>query len=548
MDEPSSLCTCGAMLPLPDLSGLVTCPSCGRVTRPPASRATPSAPPPLAGAPGRPAGSAPAPSPHPSSRRSWAPLVAIGGAVLAVLVAVVGVVALLRAGGGSSSGPGGGGAGEAIRPLSGTGTLLDPAPGSSRVVVTAMPEQGPSRQLALVDIDDDRARVRWTSDALAPDAYDALVVSSGDAVVAIVEDDLRVLDAASGELRWQTTLRDRALPSCPSCLAVVDDTLLVETMDAYVVGYALDTGEQRWERRLRSPSGGLQVVGDLPLIIDDPEDTSAATRAELIAPATGRVVAVAAPTCEPDAGRSWSSELSPGQRVHAVPGSGDVVAVFGSGAPCAVRWDPTDGTVRWAQVLEGWSSFQTEASVVGDEHLVLTDGSQTLVSVSLADGSARALPLPVDTRAVPAVVAEGVLVATTETTRGTPRHGLAAWDVATGERRWAVRPAPDAAPAAGPEEWAGDALFDGSPRSVLAVDGDRIGLVVFDGTARSITSYSVGPSDGEVASLGRVGFEADSGIPSMAVEGISPERLIVTIDSTLLAISLDGAPQLVSLG
>jgi hypothetical protein len=260
------------------------------------------------------------------------------------------------------------------------------------------------------------------------------------------------------------------------------------------------------------------------------------------------VAASAAPSCEPDPERSWTSELSPGQRVHAVPGTTDAVAVFGSGRPCAVRWDPTDGTVRWARVLEQWSSFQTEDSVVGGEHLVLTDGGQTLVAVSLVDGAATPLTLPIDTRAAPVVVDDGVLIATTETTRGTARHGLAAWDVATGERLWAVRPAPDAAPAAGPEAWAGDALFDGSPRSVLVVDGDRIGLVVFDGTARSITSYSVGRDDGEVASLGRVGFAPDSGIPSMAVEGVAADRLIVTIDSTLHAISLQGAPQLVSVG
>lgn len=548
MAEPSSWCPCGAMLPLPDASGLVTCPSCGRVTRSPAA-APAAAPAPSAGsspddgAPLLPLG----PMPRPASSRGWASRVPVGAAVIAVLVAAVGIVALLRSGGGTSSGPGGGG-GEAIRPLSGTGTLLDPGASPSQVVLTAMPEQGPSRQLALVELDDEEARVRWTSDALAPDAYDAVVVPGGDVVVAIVEDDLRVIDAASGEQRWQTTLRDRVPSSCPSCVAVVEGTLLVETLDAYVIGYDLETGEQRWERRLRSPSGGLQVVGDLPLIIDDPEDPSAPTRAELIAPATGRVVASASPTCEPDAGRSWSSELSPGQRVHAVPGSGDAVAVLGSSTPCAVRWDPTDGTVRWARTLDGWSSFQTEASVVGDDHLVLTDGSQTVVAVSLADGAARGLSLPVDTRAVPAAIADGVLVATTETTRGTSRHGLVAWDLASGERLWAVRPAPDAAPAAGTAAWAGDALFDGSPRSVLVVEGERIGLVVFDGTSRSITSSSVGRDDGEVEALGRVEFATDGGIPSMAVEGIGAERLIVTIDSTLHAISLDGPPQLVSLG
>jgi hypothetical protein len=376
---------------------------------------------------------------------------------------------------------------------------------------------------------------------MPPDAYEVEVVEHGDVLVASVEAELRVLDAATGAERWRTALRDRLSPSCRTCLAVVDDTVVVRTDDAYVVAYDLASGEERWERRLRSTVAAMATTGSGIVVVDDPEDGSALTAAELLDLGTGRTAQATAPTCDPDDPKPWSIELSPSTAVHAVAGTDDAVAAFGFGATCVVRWSPSSGEVRWAVEVPGSGSFRDDDSLLGPDHLVLSDGAAALVSVALADGAVRSLEVPADTRAVPSAVADGALVAATATTRGTARHGLAVWDLSSGARRWAERPAPDAEPVSMRTSWSSDALFEGSPRSLLAVDGSSAHLLVFDGGNRTTTSYPVDLATGAVGEAQRRGFGSDGlGTPSLAVEGVAGGRAIVTVDSLVQAFPLTG--------
>src|SRR5436305_804588 len=69
---------------------------------------------------------------------------------------------------------------------------------------------------------------------------------------------------------------------------------------------------------------------------------------------------------------------------------------------------------------------------------------------------------------------------------------------ATGRRLWST-PAPGGAEAAAsPAEHTSDALFDGSPRYVLAGAGAQLHLVVFDGEARRLSVAPLDPKSGEL--------------------------------------------------
>jgi hypothetical protein len=435
--------------------------------------------------------------------------------------------------------------------LSGTGTLL-PADAdgvvAARLALTLQERgEGTVRRLAMVELGADESSVLWTSEPLPSDAYEVTVVERAGALVAVVDSELRALDALTGDERWRTRLRDRLAPSCERCVAVVDDVVVARTDDAYVVAYDLASGEQRWERRLRSTIATMAVIGGGVVVVDDPENPSGRTAATLLDPATGRPLQATAPSCEPGDAKPWAIELAPSTPVLAVAGTDDAVAAFGFGATCVVRWHPASGEVRWSVEVPASGSFRDDDLLLGPEHLVLADGASALVSVALTDGAVRSLEVPPDTRAVPRAIVDDLLVATTATTRGTPRHGLAAWNLVSGGRRWAARPAPDAEPVSSRSSSSSDALFDGSPRSLLATGPGRMHLLVFDGADRTVTSYAIDLNTGATADVRPRGFDPDGiGTPLLAVEGVDGERAVVMIDSLVQAFPLDGRGSVVS--
>ena len=91
------------------------------------------------------------------------------------------------------------------------------------------------------------------------------------------------------------------------------------------------------------------------------------------------------------------------------------------------------------------------------------------------------------------------LVALTVTTRGTPRGGLAGWDLASGERTWANASLGAAQPVSTGPYHSSDALFDGSPRSLVVPFDGGLNVFVFEGTNRT---FSVAPLDLATGELG----------------------------------------------
>lgn len=555
------------MLPLPDLAGLITCPSCGRVTRAsseawppppvpapdPATQWEPPAPlvggTPVAGTPRTP--KATSASIGKSAARSAG--VGCGLASLVVFVAfAIGSVAILRSCDTNE-------AAERIEvsfdaesnvsPLSGTATVVSSNAEATDLVMTTQINEDSQlyRRLSKIRFTADGAEQLWASEAVGESAYRAEVAQFDDGgdgaplIFAAFEDELLALDGDTGATQWRTTLRDKVTFDCEDCFEVVDGTLIVRTVDAYVTAFGPDAPEPLWEKRLNSPAGSVSVANGRLFVVDEPESSEQLTTVQVVSPATGRVARTTTPRCPEDADTPWELELSPGDDVHPVGETDDVVAAFGFGDVCVVRWNAETGVFAWTSRLIGASSIRSQDVLVGDSDLVAATTNSALVTVDLTTGKAVQLTGPADTSLEVDEIIGRTLVAATSTNRGTPKRGLAGWDLASGERRWAIR-LPGDPQLSTKYAFSSDALFPGSPRYVLVPTVDGANVFTFEGDERTFTATPLDLTEGTLGAEVRRGFSSkyDSGTPSLGVESVERDRLVVSVDGLTQAIPSSG--------
>jgi outer membrane protein assembly factor BamB len=558
------------MLPLPDLAGLVTCPSCGRVTRasseawPPPPPAAPDPatqwepPPPLVGGiatvgtPAPPLGSIGRAGAGDAGRKV-ARSAGLGCGLASIVIFIVfaiGSVAILRSCNVDEAADRldvSFDAEDDASPLSGSSTVLSSSAKATDVLMTTQMSEGTQliRRLSRVRFTPEGAEQLWASEALDESSYRAEVAQFDDGgdgaplIYAAIDDQLLALDGDTGATKWRTTLRDRTSYDCEDCFEVVDGTLIVRTLDAYVTAFGPDAPEPLWEKRLNSPAGSVSVANDRLFIVDEPESSEQLTAVQVVSPTTGRVARTVTPTCPEDDDTPWQLELSPGDPVHAVGETDDVVAAFGFGDVCLVRWNAESGTVAWTSRLINASGIRDQDVLVGDRDLVASTTSSALVAVDLTSGEAVQLTGPADTALELDSIVGRTLVATTATTRGTPRRGLAAWDLEAGERLWAIRLPGDPSPTSG---FSSDALFDGSPVVELVPTVDGMTAFTFRGEDRTFAATPIDLSDGALGTEVRRRFlgRYDSGTPTLTIEGSVPDRLIISVDSVAQALPISG--------
>lgn len=561
------LCTsCGAELPPPDVAGLITCPNCQRVTRsdelgtagagwpaPPVAAPTPGgswAPPsPVAGAPSPPPAvdrSAKLRGPGGSTVRSaGAKGCGVALAIAAVLaIAVVGTVRSCSSAVNDAISSIPSVSTSSLITLSGTSTVVASSGGRTDVIATIQENAGSDtvRRLALIRFADGRSQKVWETEPIGDSASRAEIAQAGTTFFAGVDDTLYAIDAQTGDTRWSTTLRDKVTTGCPECFGTAKGNLVVRTADAYVTAFGQRSSEPLWTKRLNSPSGSLAVVGGQPLVIDDPEDATARTTVALLDPADGRVVRATAPTCPRNEDTPWELEISPGDTISEVGTQHDVVAAFGFGDACVVRWNPASGAIKWTSRLDGASSLQAEQQVMGERDLVVSASGGAMVSIDLSTGKAHLLEVPADVRVTPDRIVGRTLVADTVTVRGTPKGGLAGWDLTNGDRIWAGTSLGRAQPTSRSRYFSSDALFDGSPRSLLVPAGEGLNSFVFDGTDRTFAVRPLDLGSGDLGTEVKRGFvsQYESGTPSLTVEAITPTHLLVSVDSRLQIIPVSG--------
>ncbi|MEZ5177542.1 MAG: PQQ-binding-like beta-propeller repeat protein [Acidimicrobiales bacterium] len=217
----------------------------------------------------------------------------------------------------------------------------------------------------------------------------------GDHLYAAVGDEVRLLSLATGAETWRATLTDKVTTRCASCFAVVQKKLVVRTDDAYLTGFQASSNEPLWSRRLNSTQAAPSAGGNL-LLVDDNATPSEPGAVETLDPATGRAARRFTPVCPPSDDNPYPGRFGAGDPVVAVPGTGDLVALFGSSTGCVVRWESASGTQRWTLSVTGDFSIGDEPPLVSDRDLVF--GSYgSLIHVDLGSGracSSRRCPTP----------------------------------------------------------------------------------------------------------------------------------------------------------
>ncbi|CAN5469414.1 hypothetical protein BH10ACT1_BH10ACT1_36680 [soil metagenome] len=557
---------CGTVLPLPDAAGVIRCPSCSRVawtedpsdpygpegpaptpapnpfTAPSSGAAPPFAtwtPGPATSAWATTATSGPKPRPdssHPGNR--------VGCAItLVIVIAVIGAVTAAIIGVSSGSGPFAALQASKIYPSSGS-TIVVPGEASSTDLITLATDNGDGsqRKLIRVVIDGSGGKETWKSAALPKDLYSAQLVIDGDDLWVGGQNHLLLLSLRTGVQKWEATLPDNLTTGCRSCFTVIGSTLVVRTDDAYVTGYSAASNESRWSHRLQNAAGGISIAGPALYVVDDPAKPQDLTQAVQLDPATGNVLKAFTPTCPAGESAPYPIEMGGGDPIAAVPGSTDVVSWFGSGYGCVTRIDTTTGKARWATSLPNGNYPDPDdgGAVIDDTHLLIRQPSAPPIQVDLATGKVRLLEAMPDAQAAPTAIVGTTILGTTTSTRGSAKAGLAAWDLNTGKRLWDRRLPGDSEPVSSGRYRSSDALFDGESRTLLVTGGKTVRLVTFSGD-RTIEIQALDVATGDLGTAVDATLHSrygTAGTPSLAVESVTPERLVLGVDSIVEVLDL----------
>lgn len=542
---------CGAPLPKPDDTGWVTCESCGRSYQVAEPKPEPVAEPPavtinieglgdlseaMSAAGGTPAAM--------RGKAGWL------GCIPVVVLLVVGTSIFFSVKGCASD------ARDAIEQiqkgfqtpsnaisLSGSVTPIGTTDGGTDVAMVTQVNEGSTttRRITRVRFGPGGAKELWSSPIGSSDSR-AEVAVAGSTLFSGIGATLRAHAVDTGVVRWSTKLSDKVTSACPECFQVVGSTLVVKTDDGYLYGFGPTSSEPLWSRRLNSTQGGVSVVAGKLYLVDEPTDSAETTPVVTLDPRSGKSLHKVRPACPVSDRTPWKLELGAGTPIHAVPGSTDVVAVFGFGDGCAARWDPNGTEMTWTLRMEGASSIDQDGVLVGAKHLVATT-SGTIVSVDLATGRGALLGGLTDASASADRIVGDTLIGDTVSTRGTTKGGLAAWNLADGKLLWST-PLPGGAKVFERTRYhSTEALFDDAPRSLVVPDGSKLRVWTFRGEDRSFSVQTLDPRTGDLGTPTRRDFESryDSGTPSVGIDLIDAQRVLISVDSLTQAIPVSGA-------
>lgn len=536
MASSGGWCRCGSELPSPDAVGLVTCRSCGTVSRSEESVDGALVVPPPSGFDG---------TSSIDERVGW-----IGrsletdtaarrarGCGLAAL-AVVFLVALAIAAVGfnrARTSPDRAAAGRSNRiVIEGSVVSLDDGDPSDVIAVVQDYTGASHRYLARLRVGGGRISEQWTSPELPQGIDRALARRAGDGIVVAFGDQIWNLDAARGTRRWNAALSDQVDATCARCLVVIGDRVVVRTADAYLSGFSIGAPASPWRRRLASSDATVEVLDGRLVAVDESPDAPGAT-VRSVDPATGQDSIVFRPTCpSPDPAKT-PVLLSLDDAVRSVPGTGDAVSTSAYGDGCVVRWEVATGTRRWATRIEGLTSVASGSVLVSPTDLVFASAAGQVGQVDLATGAARMLDAGPGVQARPASLIGRRLLAWTTT--GTEEHGLAALDLAQGRQEWSIDLADGAVPLGASTPVALDA---DAAHAVLVIDRERAVLATFRGEDLLVGLAPIDLATGITGSTRSLPLRTRyaGSVPLLTVESKGSGQLLATIDTALAAIDV----------
>lgn len=424
----------------------------------------------------------------------------------------------------------------AIDPTGSGGHQTDGAARSAEVVAVAYDSGSNSRLAVRLELvgSAERPDPKWTTDAFPESVYDAPLAQLGDRLMMAVGDDLKAVNLQTGATVWTAALPDKVTPGCETCFVVLGDTLVVHTVDDQVLGFGAGSPEPRWTRRLASAASDVLVSAAGVVISDEDPAKPGQQMVTVLDPVSGAQRSALVPSCVPDQS-GFPRTMNFADHLAVIPGGPDLVAMVSSIETCLVRWDGSTGQIKWTVQVSDGGSLDGDDMLVTADRLIAPTTDGALASVNLADGAANRLVTPTDLAVVPVGVSADVLLAETTTTRGTTRGGLAAWNLSSGQPLWQTS-MPDGAKPFSDRSSTSDALFSGSPLARLEFTAAGADLVTFNGDDYSVSLQKVDLATGTLGEARRWVIGEGPGTLSVGVGALSPHGLLVSAQSSVLAL------------
>ncbi|MEA2826435.1 MAG: outer membrane protein assembly factor BamB [Actinomycetota bacterium] len=194
---------------------------------------------------------------------------------------------------------------------------------------------------------------RWELERLG--LRDVAPALTADLVVAATEEGVLAVDRASGRLRWDTPLGERAnTPVIAGGLAVVS------TWEGSLIALDLADGHVVWRTALPGPALGPAATDGTAVAVTWESTPGDAAGAVVVDAADGR--------------QRWSVPLEPGgvggPAIVALPAESTSVVVAVAGDIAAHALDLADGSERWRAEAEGKGSPEVPPLPLGGEVLV----------------------------------------------------------------------------------------------------------------------------------------------------------------------------------
>jgi len=198
------------------------------------------------------------------------------------------------------------------------GTAVEGTPAVAEDLVIVVAQSTTARTATVHAVDADTGRKAWTRAGLTASAS-AVAVAGGQAFVGTGDGRVRALDAATGDLRWETRVR---YSFSPESVPAVTDDLYVGDLFGHLYRLDPSDGAERWVFR---------VPGDLLRGTSVPVD-----RWVVAGDASGQVSAIDARSGH----LVWRHDLGAGRVLAPAPGGSVLVTAVAGGDVTAFETDP----------------------------------------------------------------------------------------------------------------------------------------------------------------------------------------------------------------
>jgi outer membrane protein assembly factor BamB/uncharacterized Zn finger protein (UPF0148 family) len=277
------------------------------------------------------------------------------------------------------------------------------------------------------------SKAAWQTESLPGDGYVDAMVADGEHIFAAVEAELLAFNASDGSLAWKIEMPDK-LDSGEKSLLLMDDRIIVMTMDRSIHAYQKSTGTQVWDRTLLGYARGLRSLGGHLVILDYVEGEYD-FRVFLLDPKDGKEQRLIFPVCTSDS--SWEENLDDDSGFVYDSRADALYLIYGSSFGCIQRYDLGTGRLTWEiQSTEsfgtnfyGFNDLQTDDKIYfGTQGGVYAVGKGAgTLDLLLKDEAYEFAPLTLDGR---------TLLLLTRRTKGSQRIELWGVNTDTGERAW----------------------------------------------------------------------------------------------------------------